>query len=79
MNKNEFLEELEDLALQMVSCRIIYQSESGMMLASEDRIRRVFEWDGHWFIETGKGMVLRLERLVEVGERQNSDFGGDLA
>jgi len=79
MDKNEFVEELEELALQMVNCKIIYKSEAGVNMVTVERIRRVFLGGGNWFIETGKGMVIGMERLIEVGGRRNPDLGAEYA
>ncbi|MBS1948534.1 MAG: hypothetical protein JST47_12275 [Bacteroidetes bacterium] len=69
-----FYDELETLAIQHKDCDIVFWGESGAKVIVHDRIRNLFTTgDKSEFLETGKGIQIRLDKIIEVdGKKQDA-------
>ena len=61
-----FYDELETLAVSHKLCEIIFWNENGAKTITRDRIKNIYTDESIEYLETSKGLLLRLDRLVEV-------------
>ena len=65
---------LEGLTVQGRNCEIVFRSEEGGRAVIRDRIMKVYEEGGGYWLRTGGGLSIRLEKLVQVDGRIPSNF-----
>lgn len=62
----EFHSRLEALIVFHARCRLRYRTEQGEMVTCEDFLEDVYARDKQEFLRLRGGLVIRLDRLLEV-------------
>lgn len=61
-----FYDELEALAISHKQCEIVFWNENGGKTITRDSIFNLNIREGVEYLKTGKGLKLRLDKLVQV-------------
>ncbi|HLK27805.1 MAG TPA: hypothetical protein VKT28_04440 [Puia sp.] len=62
----DFYDELEAMAIHHKDCDIVFWDENDAKSIIHDRIKNLYASDGNEYLETGKGLIIRLDKIIEV-------------
>lgn len=65
----DFYDELEALTIMRKTCKIEYWNENGIKTITHDQIRNLYSKEGIEWLETAKGLKIRLDELIKVDEK----------
>jgi len=65
----DFYDELEAFAIMRKTCKIEYWNENGIKTMAHDQIRNLYSREGIEWLETAKGLKIRLDELIKVDEK----------